>query len=151
MAKVSELNKLIVNSDDFKMMSAEELMRIIDGAKGSDNLFLAGKALEDALDKANSREIRTILPRLSSFLRKQGNPQKAIDVCKEYCSKHGKDVWSGPLFTSIAAAYCDIEDYDTAKKFADRAFAISGARTSGELSSVYGRIHSALETEFEEE
>ena len=142
---VPKLNKLIVDNDEYKMMSADELMKIIDGSKGSGNLLLAGKALEDALDKANSTQVKAILPRLSSFLRKQGNPQKAIDLCKEYCDKYGRDVWSSALFTSIAAAYADLTDYETAKKFADRAFAYTGGKGSGELSSVYGRIHKGLD------
>lgn len=147
---VPDLNRLIVGNDDYKMMSAAELMKIIDGSKGSGNLLLAGRALEDALDKANTAEVKAILPRFTSYLRKQGNPRKAIDLCREYCDKYGRDVWSNALFTSIAAAYADTADYVTAKKFADRAFAFSGGKGSGELSSVYGRIHAALGTEFEE-
>ena len=47
---------------------------------------------------------------------------------------------SAPLYTSVAAAYCDIHDYLSAKKYADKAFAIGGGKAAGELSSVYGRI-----------
>ena len=148
MSMMQKLNKLILDSDDYRMKSAEELMEIIDNSKGSENLQLAGRALEDALDKANSVEVRKILPRLTSFLRKMGDSQRAIQICKDYTAQYGKAVYSSPLFTSIAAAYCDIGDFTTAKKFADRAFAFDG-KGSGELSSVYGRIHKGLDEEFD--
>ena len=135
-----KLNKLIVNSDEYKMKTAKELIEIINNAKGTDNLQLAGQALEDALDKANINQIRMILPRLSSWFRKQGESRKAIQVSKDYTEKYGKKVYSSALFTSIAAAYCDIDDYETAKKFADLAFNYNGGFSSLELSSVYGRI-----------
>lgn len=49
-------------------------------------------------------------------------------------------VWSAALFTSIAAAYCDIDNYETARKFANLARSISGMESSPELISVYKRI-----------
>ena len=44
------------------------------------------------------------------------------------------------LLTSAAAAYCDLGDYDRAKKCCDRAFAQLNGKRNGELSAVYGRI-----------
>ena len=105
---------------------------------------MAAKGLENALEKANISEVRRILPRLTSLLRKRGQPEKAIEICETYTQLYNKPVYSSPLFTSIAAAYCDIGDYTTAKKFADRAFAFDG-KGSGELSSVYQRIKKETE------
>lgn len=44
------------------------------------------------------------------------------------------------LFTSIAAAYCDVVDYVTARQMANRARALSGGQSSVELINVYSRL-----------
>ena len=46
------------------------------------------------------------------------------------------------LFTSIAAAYCDIEDYETAREYANKAYAKFKGHSDEELFLVYKRIES---------
>lgn len=140
LAVVSKLNKLLVEHEDFETKTMDELLAMIDGARAVANNQLAAQALEEALRRASEDEIRLILPRLASNYRRVGRPRAAIDICKSYTDHYGKKVWSPALFTSIAAAYCDIDDYDTALNYANRARAISGQESGVELMNVYSRI-----------
>lgn len=143
LAMASKLNKLKLRDDDFESKSMEELLKIIDGARASENIQLASKILEVAIDKATVQEIRNLLPRLTSNYRRMGMPQIAIDVSKSYTDVHKKKVWSPALFTSLAAAYCYLDDFVTGRKFANLAKSISGTEASPELISVYKRIKEA--------
>lgn len=143
LAIASKLNQLLINNTDFEAMSVEELLKIIDGSRKSDNIQLAAQVLEVAIRKASVDEIRNLLPRLTSNYRKLGRPQAAIDISKAYTDEYKKKVWSPALFTSVAAAYCDIEDYEMARKYANLARRISGEEASVELISVYKRIKEA--------
>lgn len=139
----SILNQRLIKDVDFESKTMEELIEIIDGSRAADNIYLASQALEAAIRKASVNEIRMLLPRLTSNYRKMGRPQTAIDISKSYTDEYKKKVWSPALFTSIAAAYCDLDDYLTARKFANLARSISGERASIELTNVYKRIKEA--------
>ncbi len=117
----------------------EKLVVEADRLKEAGNYGLASKYYETAL-KNSSVDHRYVLPRLTSCYRLQGLPGKAIEYYKYTSALYGNRIQSAPLFTSIAAAYCDIQDYESAKRFADRAFAFSKGTASGELAAVYGRI-----------
>ena len=139
-ALTSQLNKLLVKDVDISGKSVNELIDIIDGAKNGNNIQLALKAAECALKKAKTPEIRKLLPRTTSIYRHIGQSQKAIEVAEQYTRKYGKDVYTSALYTSIAAAYCDLEQLDMARKYANMALAFSGGNGSGELKSVYSRL-----------
>ena len=82
-----------------------------------------------------------VFPVITSCHRYMGNPQKAISFWET--NKHFYPTCSSvPLLTSLAAAYCDINDYVSAKKYANRAYAIQGGTKNyqTELSLVYQRI-----------
>ncbi len=86
------------------------------------------------------KEIRWMLPGLSSAYRKVNMPEKAV-MLKERFPMHlsGHAV----LFTSQAAAYSDMGDLKNAKRCAARAYAIykeRGAVIPEELHAVYRRI-----------
>ena len=137
----SRLNMLLIEKVDLSSKSMDELFKILDGAKHGYNTQYAVKVAEKALEKAEEvSEIKSLLPRLTSLYRQVGNPQKAIDIAKEYTDMFNRRVWSQALLTSIAAAYCDQEEYDTAKKFADIARSTYGGSISPELMSVYERL-----------
>lgn len=140
LAVVSKLNKMIQGSGNIEKMNMDELMEIIDNSRERDNYHLAAQALERAMEVAKDDEIRTILPRLTSNLRKQGKSQEAIDVSEKYLSRYGKSLYSPALFTSIAAAYCDLGDFSNARINANRARSMLGSQSSVELISVYSRI-----------
>lgn len=143
---VGKLNKLLIEDEDLETKTTEELKSIIDGSRSGENYSLAAKALEEGLRRAivenNISVIRNFLPRLTSNYRKIGKPQMAIDISKEYIDRYQKQVWSSALFTSIAAAYCDLGDISTARKYANLARSLSAGINSPELINVYARIKS---------
>lgn len=140
MGLVSRLNKLLVKDVDFSSKSMEELLTIIDGARSADNNTLAAQVLETAIRISSSDELQKLLPRLTSNYRKTGKSQTAIDMAESYINKYGKQVESNALYTSLAAAYCDIENFEIARKLANKARALSAGESSPELISVYVRI-----------
>lgn len=142
LAIVNELNNLLINTEEFTDKSMHELLEIIDSSRCADNIYLAAKVIKAALEIASIPGIRKLLPRLTSNYRRLGMPQKAIDIAKFYTDEYGKKVYSSALFTSVAAAFCDIGNYDKAKKFADLAKGYSAGDSSIELISVYKRIKS---------
>ncbi len=137
---VSRLNQLLSEKEDITEKSFNELIELLDGAKTNDNTQLALKTAERALEIADDTEIRLLLPRLTSLYRKMGAPQKALDIAEKYLNELNKEVWSPALFTSMAAAYCDLDQVDISRKYANRAKALSGNESSPELISVYARI-----------
>ncbi len=84
---------------------------------------------------------KTVFPIITSCYRALKQPQKAIDFWMEN-KRIFVSCLSVPLLTSLAAAYCDVGNYDLAKKCADRAYAIQGGSKNyrTELSLVYQRI-----------
>lgn len=137
-AVLGKLNKLL--ADDSSEKSVEDVIKILDGAKQSDNTHLALKMAQDALNKATPSDLRLLLPRITSLYRKNDQPEEAIRFAKEYIDQYEKKVCSPALFTSLAAAYCDLGRIEDARKYANRARALSGNSSSVELMSVYRRI-----------
>lgn len=134
------LNRLFDEQLDYEQMDADELIRVGDQYKASNSMGLAVKCYKAAFEKANLRQVESILPRLTSAYRIMNRPQDAIDLLTEASKKYGRSVISGALLTSAAAAYCDMGQYDLAKQACDRAYAQAGGSATGELSAVYGRI-----------
>ena len=87
--------------------------------------------------------LRWILPIRTSMLRSLDQSRSAIELYRCALDNYGKDIDSAPLLTSVAAAYCDVSDYDTAKQFAGKALALGGYTL--ELTKVYARINKALQ------
>ncbi len=84
---------------------------------------------------------RLTFPIITSCYRALGEPQKAIDFWLNNRSIF-RSCLSVPLLTSVSAAYCDVGDYETAKKYANKAYALQGGGKNyqTELSLVYQRI-----------
>lgn len=140
-SKLSRLNKLLIAEEDLSSKTLEQLMAIIDGARNdNNNLFLAINAANRALEIADVRKIRYILPKVTSNYRRAGQPRKAVDIGEHYLTKHGDFIASGALYTSLAAAYCDLQDYVTARAYANKALKIEGDYRSDELKIVFSRI-----------
>ena len=134
------LDNLFAKQQPKENLSVEGLIAEGDRYKGAGTTHLAIQYYEKAMETNTVDIYRYILPRLTSCYRIQGQAKKAIEVFELAKGKLGNRLLSSPLCTSIAAAYCDICDYETAKKYADKAYAIGGGKASGELASVYGRI-----------
>ncbi len=134
------LDSLLFQQKSIEKMTTEELIAEADKYKDAGTVHLAIKYYEIALETHTVKVHKYVLPKLTSCYRTQGQPEKAIELFEHARTQYGQGLISAPLCTSIAAAYCDIHDYVSAKRFADTAFAIDGGKASGELSSVYGRI-----------
>ena len=141
---VPNLQKILDNiwaqERDLSGLSVEELIAEADKFKEAGSVHLAIKYYETALETHTVEVHRFVLPKLTSCYRAQGQATKAIELYENARSQYGERLMSPPLCTSAAAAYCDIRDYVSAKRCADKAFAMGGGKASGELASVYGRI-----------
>lgn len=140
-----DLNKEFSRQLDPATLSLEDCISHGDKFKNSGSAGLALKFYEEAVEKADYRVMSYILPRMTSCYRKNGQPQKAIDILSYASKTFGADMVTPALLTSAAAAYCDIGDYARAKKCCDRAYAASNGKHSDELSLVYKRIIKAAE------
>lgn len=135
-----ELNAKYIETIDLNSLTIQEVIEQGDKFKNSSSLGYALRFYEYAANQADENELAYILPRMTSCYRKQGHPQKAIDILSFAKNKYGAKMISPVLLTSAAAAYCDLEEYGNAKKCCDRAYASMGGKSSGELAAVYARI-----------
>lgn len=135
-----KLNRLFDEQLDYEQMDAEELIRVGDQYKASNSMGRAVKCYKAAFEKADLRQVESILPRLTSAYRIMNKPQAAIDLLTEASAKYGQKVISVALLTSAAAAYCDMGQYALARKACDRAYKQAGGRATDELAKVYKRI-----------
>lgn len=135
-----KLNKLKID-EEVEPKSIDELFEYLYKTDFAGNTNLINGTIARILTKAKERdELKFVLPRLSSYYRQTGQSFRAIHLFEEYDEKYGRDIWSAPFFTSVAAAYCDQTDTDNATIFADRAMEIDGERCSEELGKVRERI-----------
>ena len=126
------------NPDDFTL---EELIAEGDRFKEADNYHLAIKYYVTALEATQDlKTYRYVLPKLTSCYRGQGQAKVAIGLFEKLTRQYGGKLHSAPLCTSVGAAYCDIKEYEKARACADKAFAMSGGKASGELNALYGRL-----------
>lgn len=138
----NKLNSTYNESINYNNMNYLRIIEIADGFKKSNSFIMAIKTYEKAMEKTNKVEhIKYILPRITSCYRKNNQASKAIELYTKVCKMYGYDILNEVLLTSIAAAYCDLEQFDNAKKCADRAYAIAKGNYSEELKLVYKRIN----------
>ncbi len=134
------LNKRYADTLDLTAMDVDTLLWHGDQFKQSSSYHLAIRFFSYAVDLADEQTLSYILPRLTSCYRKNGLPQKAIDLLTYASRKFGRHIISSALLVSAAAAYCDMKDYEHARQCCNRAYAASNGETSAELRAVYGRI-----------
>lgn len=139
-----KLAEVYFSDVDYKTLSAEKLLEYIKQVKDAGQVLPAKNACVYGLQRYESdvNFVSTALPMLTSVLRQTGSPRQAVDAAKKYISIFGMKAASVPFYTSVAAAYCDLGDYASAKKFADRAYSMQGGGKgyATELSLVYRRI-----------
>lgn len=141
------------SSIDTTGFSPDQFMDIIKQAKKSESYKATIKLCEKAFD-SNVNEVdilKIIVPIYNSACRKMGYVKEGLDTTLYYYRHYNID--SSVLFTTIGSSYCDLENYDKALKFANKAYAIQGGGVgyNNELSLLYKRIrklspsHSVLE------
>ena len=81
----------------------------------------------------------------TSCLRKLNKPDEVIKLCKEIKQRYGNEILSIATLTSLAAAYCDIEDWAKARQTCNYAYKKQGGGVgyTNELSLVYKRIEAS--------
>ena len=84
---------------------------------------------------------RTVFPMITSCYRSLNQPQKAISFWDEH-KQLFVSCLSPALLTSLAAAYCDVGNYEMARKCANKAYAMNGGykNCEVELTMVYMRL-----------
>lgn len=135
-----ELNKLYAESLDLADLSADQLIEEGDHFKYSEDWTLAIKYYEEAIKKATKETIAYILPRITSCYRKKNMAYKAIELFSFAKEKFGSGMMSSALLTSAAAAFCDMQEYEKARKCAKRAYAMEKGKAPQELINVFSRI-----------
>ncbi|MFW5780575.1 MAG: hypothetical protein ACOCWI_03915 [Bacillota bacterium] len=139
-----KLVKIYYSEIDYTQFNDKELKAFIKETKNNlaYNICLKASLHFYERKKEHSWEIRYILPIITSIYRKMLKPEKVIELNKKAYEMYGKTVFSVPLYTSIAAAYCDLNQYEKAKKFCHIAYAEQGGTTGyqTELTLVYNRI-----------
>ncbi|MBR2909569.1 MAG: hypothetical protein IKC11_04395 [Clostridia bacterium] len=115
----SNLAKLILakkyEDDDYKSLNEEQLLERVKDLKNAEIYEKCIKIIKFGLDKFIGRNsfYRTVFPILTSCYRFLKQPQKAVDFWIEnrYVNR---DCISPAFLTSVAGAYCDVDDYETA-------------------------------------
>ena len=136
-----KLNEAYNETMNYEEMNYYSIIKIADDFKKSNSFSMAIKTYEKALDKTNKVEnIKYILQRITSCYRKNKQAHKAIELYTKICKEYGYGILNEVLLTSIAAAYCDLGEYENAKKCANKAYAITNGKCSEELKLVYQRM-----------
>lgn len=136
------LDRQYADSLSLEEYNDNELLNLADKFKENKSYHLAIRYYYEIIKKADIVDCSYVYPRLSSCYRKVGRAQEAIELMTILKNKFGLNSISPVLLTSVAAAYCDLFEYDNALKCANRAYVLMGKRTSPELSLVYKRIKS---------
>ena len=128
---------------DYKSLNEEEFISFLREVKISEQYNFCIDCIIYGLGKfSNSKNYYgLVFPMLTSCYRAMGKSQQAIEFFKTN-NNLLLSVASVALYTSLAAAYCDVGDYAKAREFANRAYAMQGGGTNhkNELSLVFMRI-----------
>ena len=139
---MKKLSGLLFVDTDYKNLSKNELLKFVTEAKEVAQYQLTKDACIYGMEKYEDDPffITRILPVITSCYRLVGDPKGAIEIASKYLNSFKYE--SVALLTSLAAAYCDIKDYDNALKCAKKAYAKQGGGTGSktELSLVFMRI-----------
>lgn len=130
---------------DYKNMSEDELVDFVRYIYKLKAYYLCDRVFKYGFEKFGKYDFaRRLASTMTSVYRNVGQPKKAIEFAKDYLGED--DFYSIPLLTSLAAAYCDINEPLTAKKYCDEAYSLQGGGVGymNELSLVYKRIEAML-------
>ena len=128
---------------DYKELAEDKYLQCVHDLKKSG---FHGKCLDVAkqgLEKfpLSMSFAKAVFPIISSCHRFLGQSQKSIDYWKQSRGKYSVCL-SPELLTSLAAAYCDVGDLDSAERCVKKAYSMQGGSMGyqNELSLVYLRL-----------
>ena len=133
------LNQLYLEQLDYSKYTINDLVAEGDKFKDSSSYQSAIIFYEKALVDCDEVTYKYILPRITSCYRKNNMPRKVIDLFSETKRKYGTDFITPVLLTSVAAAYCDLNEYENALRCCKWAYKKFGGFNPN-LSNVYTRI-----------
>lgn len=128
----------------FTELPKTECLKLLNKLKLNESYTMCirvGLHLWKLCDKEGDEETaRYILPIITSSYRRIKEPRKAISIYRDTAlPRFGEGIDSRASLTSLAAAYCDISDYEYARQICNEANSKYGGST--ELMNVYRRIN----------
>ena len=146
------LNTLVYKDSDISLLNYEEAKAEGDMCKAAESYNLAVKYYEQALEKADSfMRVSVVLPRITSCYRKNNQPRRVIELLSEMKAAYGEEIINEALLTSVAAAYCDIDEPENALKccrWAYKVLKINEKDKSLELSKVFTRAKKMIDPDY---
>ena len=133
------LNQQYLKTLDYSKYSVDELVAEGDKLKESSSYSSAIHFYEKALEECDETTYKYILPRITSCYRKSNMPRKVIDLFADTKSLYGTSFITPVLLTSVAAAYCDLKEYENALRCCRWAYKTYG-KFDPNLSNVWSRI-----------
>lgn len=125
---------------DYTAFTENELYNFIVELQNGEQYGQCLQVMYYGIAKFDSKEFAfKTYPKIASCLRKQKKPEEVIEFYNINKQKIAT-LNSSAFFTSLAAAYCDLEFYENALKCAKRAYAISKGVVGIELQMVFDRI-----------
>jgi tetratricopeptide (TPR) repeat protein len=134
------LNNFFVEGIDFSLFTIQQLIDEGDKFKNSYTYNLAISFYEKAAERCDEELLQYILPRITSCYRQTKTPHKAVELFKLAKSKYGEGFITSALLTSVAAAYCDLKEYENAMRCCRWAYKRYGGEPDLNLSNVLARI-----------
>ncbi len=90
----------------------------------------------------NEREYATVtLPKLLKMYRLQNRAADGALLWQNVWQKKLYEVESAPLYTVLGAIYADLENWEQAERYANKAYNMLGGKKNEHLSSLYMRIN----------
>lgn len=137
-----ELNSLYLDTLDYSAYTVEELVKEGDKFKDTSSYQYAIAFYEKACAECDTVTLSYILPRITSCYRMCNMPRKVIDLFTDIKSKCGTEFITPVLLTSVAAAYCDLKEYDNAIRCCRWAY-----KTFGEFNPILSNVWSRIKKE----
>lgn len=151
-AELKEVAGKYFSSIDWQTLNVDELLDFIKKMKNNGLCYQAKKTIYSAMFKFkdDANFLYAVLPLYTSCCREMNLPQEAVDVAEGFLPICGGSV---ALYTSLAAAYCDLKNYEKAKKYARIAYAKQGGSKGykNELSLLFLRLQKETGEKFFEE
>ena len=121
------LNKLYLKDVDFSTYSVDDLVKEGDKFKASATYDCAILFYEKAVEQCDADTLKMVLPRITACYRQEHQAHKAIELFSYAKKMYGTEFITPVLLTSVAAAYCDIHEYENALRCCRWAYKKFGA------------------------